>query len=164
VNTKQQKIKLKLVSPLMKNTIPLPSYATPGSAAMDLHACCESPIVIPAGAQGKVPTGIAIEIPNPDMVALVFPRSGLASKHGICLSNSVGVIDSDYRGEIVCMLKNDNAADFVVHPGDRIAQLGFFPIYRIDWEEVPELSETQRGTGGFGSTGFSQTVSNRVIG
>ena len=154
VNINHQKIKLKVVSPLMKDTIPLPSYATPGSAAMDLHACCENPIVIPAGGQGKVPTGIAIEIPDPGMVALVFPRSGLASKHGICLSNAVGVIDSDYRGEIICILKNDHADDFVIHPGDRIAQLGFFPVYQIEWEEVADLSETKRGSGGFGSTGF----------
>ena len=160
MNTNPQKIKLQIVSPLIKNLVPLPSYATPGSAAMDLHACCEVPIMIPAKAMGKVPTGIAIEIPDPEMVALVFPRSGLASKHGISLSNAVGVIDSDYRGEIICLVKNDSDQDFVVNPGDRIAQLGFFPIYRLSWEEVPELSETERGIGGFGSTGLSQVQSN----
>lgn len=156
MNTNQQKIKLKIISPLIKTSISLPSYATPGSAAMDLHACCEAPMVIPAGSQGKVPTGIAVEIPDPQMVALVFPRSGLASKHGISLSNAVGVIDSDYRGEIICLIKNDGQHDFVVNPGDRIAQLGFFPIYRVSWEEVAELNETERGAGGFGSTGLSQ--------
>jgi dUTP pyrophosphatase len=156
MNINRQKIKLKIVSPLIKTVIPLPSYATPGSAAMDLHACCEAPMVIPAGSQGKVPTGIAVEIPDPQMVALVFPRSGLASKHGISLSNAVGVIDSDYRGEIICLIKNDGQHDFVVNPGDRIAQLGFFPIYRVSWEEVAELHETERGAGGFGSTGLSQ--------
>jgi dUTP pyrophosphatase len=156
VNTNQQKIKLKIISPLIKTSISVPSYATPGSAAMDLHACCEAPMVIPAGSQGKVPTGIAVEIPDPQMVALVFPRSGLASKHGISLSNAVGVIDSDYRGEIICLIKNDGQHDFVVNPGDRIAQLGFFPIYRVSWEEVAELNETERGAGGFGSTGLSQ--------
>ncbi|HBE79779.1 MAG TPA: dUTP diphosphatase [Firmicutes bacterium] len=156
MNTKTQKIKVKIISPLIKTLIPLPSYATSGSAAMDLHACCEQSIVIAAGAKGKVPTGIAIEISDPEMVALVFPRSGLASKHGISLSNAVGVIDSDYRGEIICLLKNDGCEDFVVNPGDRLAQLGFFPIYRVSWEEVNELSETGRGSGGFGSTGISQ--------
>lgn len=156
MNTNQQKIKLKIISPLIKTSISVPSYATPGSAAMDLHACCEAPMVIPAGSQGKVPTGIAVEIPDPQMVALVFPRSGLASKHGISLSNAVGVIDSDYRGEIICLIKNDGQHDFVVNPGDRIAQLGFFPIYRVSWEEVAELNETERGAGGFGSTGLSQ--------
>jgi dUTP pyrophosphatase len=161
-NINHPKIKLKIVSPLIKAAIPIPSYATSGSAAMDLHACCEAPILIPAGCQGKVPTGIAIEIPSPEMVALVFPRSGLASKHGISLSNVVGVIDSDYRGEIICMIKNDGASDFMINPGDRIAQLGFFPIHQISWEEVTELTATERGTGGFGSTGLSQTLSSPV--
>lgn len=163
MNTNQLKIKLKIISPLVKTTIPLPSYATPGSAAMDLHACCEIPVVIPAGSQGKVPTGIAIEIPVPEIVALVFPRSGLASKHSISLSNAVGVIDSDYRGEIICLIKNDSEHDFIINPGDRIAQLGFFPIHRISWEEVTELTVTERGVGGFGSTGLSQAQGNPVL-
>ena len=163
MNTKYDTIKLKIVSPLVKASIPLPSYATSGSAAMDLHACCEMPIIIPAQGNGKVPTGIAIEIPDPEMVALVFPRSGLASKHGISLSNAVGVIDSDYRGEIVCLVKNESEHDFIVNPGDRIAQLGFFPIHRVSWEEVAELNETGRGTGGFGSTGLSQVPGNSVL-
>jgi dUTP pyrophosphatase len=158
-----QKIKLKIVSHLVGSIIPLPAYATLGSAAMDLHACCEAPIVIPARARGKVPTGIAIEIPDPEMVALVFPRSGLASKHGISLSNAVGMIDSDYRGEIICLIKNDSDSDFIVNLGDRIAQLGFFPIYRVSWEEVTELNETGRGDGGFGSTGLSQVQGNPVL-
>ena len=150
------RIKVKIVSPLLKTKIPMPAYATEGSAGMDLHACCESEITIPARSRGKVPTGIAIELPNPDLAALVFPRSGLASKHGISLSNAVGVIDSDYRGEIICSVKNDSDTEFVVHPGDRIAQLIFFPIYRIVWDEVSELGETERGAGGFGSTGIGK--------
>lgn len=150
----ETKVKIKLVSPLLKNKIPVPSYATGGSAAMDLHACCNEPLIIPARGQGRIPTGIAIELPDTNMVALVFARSGLASKHGISLSNAVGVIDSDYRGEIICLIKNDGDLDFIVNCGDRIAQLGFFPIQRIQWEEVPELNDTQRGTGGFGSTGI----------
>jgi dUTP pyrophosphatase len=153
VNTKCA-IKVKVLSPLINVTIPMPAYATDGSAAMDLHACCEEPILIPTGANGKVPTGIAIELPQPDMVALVFPRSGLASKHGISLSNAVGVIDSDYRGEIICLVKNDGPDDFIVKPGDRIAQLAFFPIYRITWDPVHELGGSERGEGGFGSTGI----------
>lgn len=150
------KVKVKIVSPLIKTKIPMPTYATQGSAGMDLHACCEREIAIPARSRGKVPTGIAIELPGPDLVALVFPRSGLASKHGISLSNAVGVIDSDYRGEIICLLKNDSDQEFVIHPGDRIAQLAFFPIYRAVWEEVAELGDTERGAGGFGSTGISK--------
>jgi dUTP pyrophosphatase len=150
------KVKLKVISPLIKDKIPMPVYATPGSAGMDLHACCERAINIPAWSRRKVPTGIAIELPSPDLVALVFPRSGLASKHGISLSNAVGVIDSDYRGEIICLVKNDSDQEFLIHPGDRIAQLAFFPIYRVWWEEVAELGETQRGAGGFGSTGIGK--------
>ncbi len=152
--TSKISIKVKAVSPLINQIIPMPFYATDGSAAMDLHACCGEPIVIPAGENGKVPTGVAIELPSPDMVALVFPRSGLASKHGISLSNAVGVIDSDYRGEIICLVKNESRNDFVVKPGDRIAQLAFFPIYRITWDLVSELGDSVRGEGGFGSTGI----------
>lgn len=151
----EQKVKVKVISPLIKQQIPMPSYATPGSAGMDLHACCENPVVIPAGGRGRIPTGIAIELPGPDMVALVFPRSGLASKHGISLSNAVGVIDSDYRGEVICLLKNEGTTDFIVNPGDRVAQMVFFPIFRVEWEEMDQLGETVRGDGGFGSTGVA---------
>jgi dUTP pyrophosphatase len=147
-------VKVKIVSSLMNHTIPMPSYATGGSAAMDLHACCPGPVTIPAGENGKIPTGIAIELPGPEMVALVFPRSGLASKHGISLSNAVGVIDSDYRGEIICLMKNESRHDFTIHPGDRIAQIAFFPIYRVTWDLVNELGDSERGAGGFGSTGI----------
>lgn len=150
------KVKVKILSPLMKTKIPMPFYATAGSAAMDLHACSENPITIPARSRGSIPTGIAIELPSPDLVALIFPRSGLASKHGISLSNAVGVIDSDYRGEIICLLKNESDQEFVIRPGDRIAQIAFFPICRMGWEEVAELGETKRGDGGFGSTGINK--------
>lgn len=149
-------VRVKIVSPLINSVIQLPTYATGGAAAMDLHACCEEPIIVPARGQGRIPTGIAIELPSPAMVALVFPRSGLASKHGISLSNAVGVIDSDYRGEIICLIKNDSDTDFTVHPGDRIAQLGFFPIVRAKWVQTDQLTETVRNEGGFGSTGISQ--------
>lgn len=151
MNTKT--VKVKIVSPMVNHTIPMPSYATEGSAAMDLHACLAEPMIIPAGERGKIPTGIAIELPSPEMVALIFPRSGLASKQGISLSNAVGVIDSDYRGEIICLVKNESQQDFTVQPGDRIAQMAFFPIYRMSWELVTELNDSTRGVGGFGSTG-----------
>jgi dUTP pyrophosphatase len=149
-------VKIKKVSPLAGTAIPMPAYATPGAAAMDLHACCSEPIIVPARGRERVPTGIAIELPNPGVVALVFPRSGLASKHGISLANAVGVIDSDYRGEIVCLMQNESEEPFTVQPGDRVAQLGFFPVYQAVWDEMAELSGTERGTGGFGSTGISQ--------
>ncbi len=154
------KVKVKIVSPLLKTKIPMPFYATEGAAAMDLHACCEAPLIVPAGSRASVPTGIAIELPGPELVALVFPRSGLASKHGISLSNAVGVIDSDYRGEIKCLIKNESDREFIIQPGDRIAQIAFFPIRKVVWEEVAELGETERGEGGFGSTGLNQLVEN----
>ncbi len=150
-------IRFKVLSPLLRDgRIPMPAYATPGAAAMDLHACCAEPLTIPAGGRAGIPTGIAIELPRADLVALVFPRSGLASKHGISLSNAVGVIDSDYRGEIICLMKNESTVDFQIQPGDRIAQIGIFPIIRAIWEETDHLEGTRRGTGGFGSTGIRQ--------
>ncbi len=155
MNIETLPVKMKVVSPLIREgAIPLPAYATAGAAAMDLHACIAEPLLIPAGGRLGVPTGIAIELPGPNVVALVFPRSGLASKHGIALSNAVGVIDSDYRGEIVCLIKNESDAAFRINPGDRLAQLGFFPVYRAVWEETAALEETDRGSGGFGSTGI----------
>ncbi len=161
MNTKFE-VKVKILSPAINTLIPMPSYATEGSAAMDLHACNPDSIIIPAGARAKIPTGIAIELP-PNIVALVFPRSGLASKYGISLSNAVGVIDSDYRGEIICLVKNESTSDFEVKPGDRIAQLGFFPVHRVQWKVVQELEMTGRGAGGFGSTGVGLAGDTREV-
>ena len=120
---------------------------------MDLPACLESPIVIAPGARIKIPTGIAIEIPHRHIVGLVFPRSGLAFKHGISLANAVGVIDSDYKGEIIVAVINQGETEYVIKPGERIAQLVFVPVFKADIEETNELEETARGAGGFGSTG-----------
>ena len=146
-------LKIKAVSPKIGSDIPLPFYATPGSAAMDLHACMEEAVVIPAGGRKVIPTGIAIALPSPDYVALVFARSGLGIKHGIAPANCVGVIDSDYRGEILVGLQNSGDADYVIQPADRIAQLMVTPVVQADVELVDELDETERGAGGFGSTG-----------
>lgn len=146
-------LKVKAVSSKIGNDIPLPYYATPGSAAMDLHACIDTPVVIPAGGRTVIPTGIAIALPSPDYVALVFARSGLGIKHGVAPANCVGVIDSDYRGEIMVGLQNSGSTDFSVQPGDRIAQLMVTPVIQASIQMVEELDETERGTGGFGSTG-----------
>ena len=146
-------LKIKAVSPKIGADIPLPYYATPGSAAMDLHACVDAPVTIPARGRVVIPTGIAIALPSPDYVALVFARSGLGIKHGIAPANCVGVIDSDYRGEILVGLQNSGDADFTVQPGDRIAQLMVVPVIQARIQMVDELDETQRGAGGFGSTG-----------
>ena len=146
-------LKIKAVSPKIGKDIPLPFYATPGSAAMDLHACVDEAVTIPAGGRRVIPTGIAIALPGPDYVALIFARSGLGIKHGVAPANCVGIIDSDYRGEILVGLQNSGEEDFTVQPGDRIAQLMIAPVIRANLQLVEELDETARGAGGFGSTG-----------
>lgn len=143
----------KAVSPKIGREIPAPYYASAGAAAMDLHACLEDAVTIPAGGRTVIPTGIAIALPSPAYVALVFARSGLGIKKGIALSNGVGVIDSDYRGEICVGLQNSSTEDYTVQPGDRIAQLAVVPVLQVALEQVDTLDETQRGAGGFGSTG-----------
>ena len=146
-------LKIKAVSPKIGKDIPLPFYATPGSAAMDLHACIDGEVTIPAGGRRMIPTGLAIALPSPDYVALVYARSGLGIKHGVAPANCVGVIDSDYRGEIMVGLQNSGDSPFTVRPGDRIAQLMIAPVIRANLRMVDDLDETARGAGGFGSTG-----------
>lgn len=142
-------LKIKLLSP----DVPLPRYATPGAAAMDLTACLDAPVTIAPRALVRIPTGVAIALPGPEYVALVFARSGLGVKHGISLANGVGVIDSDYRGEIQVGLTNLSDTPYTIQPGDRIAQLAVMPVVQANVIPVDELDETSRGTGGFGSTG-----------
>ena len=131
----------------------LPAYQTPGSAAMDLAALLDAPLTLAPGARAAVPTGLAIALPGPEWVALVCARSGLGIKHGVSLSNGVGVIDSDYRGEIRVGLWNTSQAPYTIQPGDRVAQLMVLPVGLAQVVERDELPETQRGAGGFGSTG-----------
>ncbi len=137
----------------LRETAQMPSYATPGSAAMDLRADIDAPIVLRAGQRTIIPTGIAISLPNANYVAVLCARSGLASKFGICLSNGIGVIDSDYRGEIGVALYNASDKDYTVAPQDRIAQLMILPVTVAALCEVDSLDETSRGECGFGSTG-----------
>ena len=146
-------LKIKPLSPKIGKEIPVPYYATPGSAAMDLHACIDQAVVVPAGGRAVIPTGLAIALPSADYVALVYARSGLGIKHGIAPANCVGVIDSDYRGEIKVGLQNSGSEDYTVQPGDRIAQLMIAPVIQARLTLVDELDDTQRGAGGFGSTG-----------
>ena len=146
-------LKVKAVSEKIGREIPAPFYASAGAAAMDLHACLDSAVTIPAGGRTVVPTGIAIALPSADYVALVLARSGLGIKHGVVPSNCVGVIDSDYRGEVMVGLSNSGASDYTVRPGDRIAQLMVVPVVQARVTLVDELDETDRGGGGFGSTG-----------
>lgn len=146
-------LKIKALSPKIGREIPAPFYATPGSAAMDLHACVDEAVTIPAGGRAVIPTGLAIALPSADFVALVFARSGLGIKHGVAPANCVGVIDSDYRGEVMVGLQNSGKEDYTVSPGDRIAQLMITPVVQAQLRLVDQLDETERGAGGFGSTG-----------
>ena len=146
-------LKIKALSPKIGAEIPLPKFATAGAACMDLCACIDAPVTLEAGARALIPTGIAIALPSADYVALVFARSGLAIKQGVCLSNGVGVIDSDYRGEIGVGLVNLGQSAYTVQPGDRIAQLMVVPVGQAAVHELEELPPTDRGAGGFGSTG-----------
>lgn len=133
----------------------LPSYASAGAAGMDLHACLEAPVTLKSGEMQRIPTGIAIQLPRADMVALLYARSGLAAKHGIALTNGVGVIDSDYTGELQILLTNFGQRDVVIQHGDRIAQMVVAPIFLVNWIETDQFTQTDRGDGGFGSTGLS---------
>jgi dUTP pyrophosphatase len=146
-------IRVKKCSDKMGKSIPLPSYATDGSAGLDLPACLERPLIIPPGARVKIPTGIAIDLPHGHVAGLVFPRSGLATNHGISLANAVGLIDSDYKGEIIVAVFNQSEREYTIKPGERVAQLVFIPVFRVAFEEVEELGDSGRGPGGFGSTG-----------
>ena len=147
------KLYCKALSPKIGREIPAPYYASPGAAALDLHACTDAAVTIPAGGRAVIPTGIAIALPGPEYVALIFARSGLGIKHGVAPANCVGVIDSDYRGEIQVGLQNSSDVPYTVQPGDRIAQLAVLPVFQSQLEWADSLDDTQRGSGGFGSTG-----------
>ncbi|MGD8191069.1 dUTP diphosphatase [Brevibacillus ginsengisoli] len=147
-------VKIKKMSPMIGTDIPLPFYATKGSAGLDLSACIEEEVTIKPGERAKIPTGIAVQMPNEQVVGLVFPRSGNAWKYGVSMTNAVGVIDSDYTGEIQVILQNlDSTNPFIVKKGDRIAQLVFVPVFQANLQVVDELDESERGSAGFGSTG-----------
>jgi dUTP pyrophosphatase len=137
----------------LRESARLPEYKTDFSAAADLYACLDGPLTIPAGGRVGIPLGFAMEYEDNDVVAVICARSGLASKRGLALSNGIGVVDPDYRGELTAAMINLSDSDYTVYPGDRIAQLMFLPIVRGSFEEAEELSETKRGEGGFGSTG-----------
>lgn len=137
----------------LKENAVIPKRATSGSAGVDLYACIDEPITVKSGDLVKIPTGIAIELPNENMAAFVFARSGLGIKHGIAPSNAVGVVDSDYRGEICVGLTNHGTEPFIVEPQTRIAQLIVMPVLPLPILEVNDLSDTERGQNGFGSSG-----------
>lgn len=147
------KLKCKPLSPKLGREVPYPYYASPGAAAMDIHACLDDDVTIQPGQRVMIPTGLAIALPDAGYVALIFARSGLGVKHGIVPANCVGVIDSDYRGELLVGLQNSSDQEYTIQPGDRIAQLMIAPVIQAQISMVDELDETVRGAGGFGSTG-----------
>ncbi len=148
-----QSIQLKILDPRIGGEFPLPHYATDGSAGMDLRACLDQPLELAPGQTELLPTGIAIHISDPGLAAVLLPRSGLGHKHGIVLGNLVGLIDSDYQGQIYVSCWNRGSSAFTVAPGERIAQMMFVPVVRPAFEVVNEFIESDRGVGGFGHTG-----------
>jgi dUTP diphosphatase len=146
-------IELKVLDPRVGAVIPLPSPATDGSAGMDLRAAVEGPLILAPGASALVPTGFAIHIGDPAWCALIVPRSGLGHKHGLVTGNLVGVIDADYQGPLMISCWNRSAIAYTINPGDRIAQLLLVPVGRASLRIVDTFAPSQRGDGGFGSTG-----------
>ena len=148
-----QKIQLKILDKRIGSEFPLPQYATEGSAGIDLRACLEAPLVIKPGETHLIPTGMAIHIADTSLAAVLLPRSGLGHKHGIVLGNLVGLIDSDYQGQLLVSCWNRGQEPFTIAVGERIAQMIIVPVVRADFEVVEEFDETQRGAGGFGHSG-----------
>ena len=144
-------IDLKILDPRMKAL--LPSYGTPGSAGLDLRACIDAPLVIEPGQTVLVPTGLAIHIGDPGYAAMILPRSGLGHKNGIVLGNLVGLIDSDYQGQLMVSTWNRGHTTFTLQPMDRLAQLVIVPVLQVGFNVVDEFASSERGAGGFGSTG-----------
>ena len=146
-------VELKRLDRRLGDSIPLPSYATDGSAAMDLRAAPEAAVTLQPGASALIPTGLAIHIADPGWCALILPRSGLGHKHGLVLGNLTGLIDADYQGPLMISCWNRGREAFTIHPGDRIAQLLVTPVARVAWRVVEAFAPSERGAGGFGSTG-----------
>jgi dUTP pyrophosphatase len=150
-----RKVKVRILDPRIGREFPLPQHATAGSAGMDLRACLAAPLVLAAGAAELIPTGISIYVEDPELAALLLPRSGLGHKSGIVLGNLVGLIDSDYQGPLMVSCWNRGSAPFTINPGDRIAQMVIVPVVRAEFDVVEDFHATARGAGGFGSSGHS---------
>jgi dUTP pyrophosphatase len=147
-------IQVRLIDPRLGREIPLPSPATPGSAGMDLRACIDAPIELAPGACELIPAGFALHIADTGLAAVLLPRSGLGHKQGIVLGNLVGLIDSDYQGQVMVSLWNRGQQVFTINPGDRVAQMIFVPVVQAELEVVQEFEPSRRAAGGFGHTGI----------
>ena len=148
------RIQLRILDPRLGKDFPLPDYATAGSAGVDLRACVDAPLTILPGQTVLVPTGMAIHIGDPGLAAVILPRSGLGHKHGIVLGNLVGLIDSDYQGQLMVSCWNRGSEPFELEPGSRLAQMVFVPVVQVGFEVVDEFHASRRGEGGFGHTGL----------
>lgn len=149
----KKNIQLKILDPRIGTEFALPNYATQGSAGMDLRACIDQTMTLTRGTTQLIPTGLSIYVADPNLAAVLLPRSGLGHKHGIVLGNLTGLIDSDYQGPLMVSLWNRSADDFTIEPGDRIAQMIFVPIVQTEFEIVEEFVESSRADGGFGHSG-----------
>jgi dUTP pyrophosphatase len=149
----QRALKVRILDERVGREFPLPAYATAGSAGLDLRACLDAPLLLAPGKAELLPTGIAIHLDDPGLAAVILPRSGLGHKHGIVLGNLVGLIDSDYQGQLMVSCWNRGTEPFTVHPGDRIAQLVVVPVMQVELEVVEDFESSQRAAGGFGHSG-----------
>ncbi len=150
----KRRIQLKVLDKRLGDSIALPAYATAGSGGLDLRACVDEPLQLEPGAVELIPTGLALYIADPELAAIILPRSGLGHKHGIVLGNLVGLIDSDYQGQLFVSCWNRSGQAFSIAPGDRIAQLVVVPVVQAQFDVVEDFDESMRASGGFGSTGL----------
>ncbi|CDG23278.1 Deoxyuridine 5'-triphosphate nucleotidohydrolase [Xenorhabdus poinarii G6] len=148
-----KKIDVKILDPRIGQELPLPTYATPGSAGLDLRACLDNAVELAPGQTELLPTGIAIHIADEQLAAVILPRSGLGHKHGVVLGNLVGLIDSDYQGQLMVSVWNRGDKTFTIEPGERIAQMVFVPVVQAEFNLVDDFEVSQRGSGGFGHSG-----------
>ena len=148
-----RRVQLKILDPRVAGEFGLPGYATAGAAGMDMRACLDEPLRVAPGETHLIPTGIAVHMEDHDLAAVLLPRSGLGHKHGIVLGNLVGLIDSDYQGQVYVSCWNRGSESFTIRPGDRIAQMVFVPVERVDFEIVDTFRQSDRGAGGFGHSG-----------
>lgn len=146
-------IELKILDPRVGDTIPLPHYATAGSAGLDMRACIDDAITVAPGETVLIPTGLAIHVADPALAAVLLPRSGLGHKHGLVLGNLTGLIDSDYQGQIYISCWNRSSTSYEVQPAERIAQMVFIPVEQVEFKVVEEFAASDRGAGGFGHSG-----------